>query len=80
AGLEFKDVVSEGASFETVPMLIGMLVAAVVGYFSLKLVGKIVRSGAFRYFGYYCFAIGLVTIGMGIYETVSGNLISSLIG
>lgn len=79
AGLEFKDALTVGVSFDWLPMLIGMLVAGAVGYLALKLVGRIVRSGAFRYFGFYCLAVGVIVIGLGIYEAVSGNLISAML-
>lgn len=42
--------------------LLGMLVAAVVGFFALNVVMRLVVSRYFKYFSFYCFGIGLVSI------------------
>jgi len=42
--------------------LLGMLVAAVAGYFSIRLVRYISRKGKFGWFSYYCGAAGLITL------------------
>ena len=41
--------------------LVGMAVAGVTGYFSIKLLQKIVVKG-FRGFAYYCWAVGGLTV------------------
>ena len=41
---------------------LGMIVAAVVGFFALMLVMKLVMSRYFKYFGFYCMALGVVSI------------------
>lgn len=43
--------------------LIGMVVAAVVGYLSIKTMLVIVRGKKFKYFSFYCFFIGAIAIG-----------------
>ncbi len=42
--------------------VIGMLVAAVTGYFALRLLIRLVQRNKYRYFAYYCFIIGIVAI------------------
>ncbi|MBH1942280.1 undecaprenyl-diphosphate phosphatase [Mobilitalea sibirica] len=42
--------------------IVGTLVAAVVGYISIKTMLVIVRGKKFKYFAYYCFAIGLIAL------------------
>ncbi len=57
------DAISAGVDFSNLPMyLVGMVVAAVVGYIALTLVKNIVSSGGFAVFSYYCFFAGIVTI------------------
>jgi len=41
---------------------VGMLVAAFVGYFSIKVLMNVVRRKKFKIFAYYCFSIGFVAI------------------
>ena len=40
----------------------GMITAAVVGYISIRFLLQIVRNRKMRYFGYYCFAVGILAI------------------
>jgi undecaprenyl-diphosphatase len=44
------------------PVLVGMIVSIVVGYFSLKLLLKIVLRNKFWLFGFYCMILGLILI------------------
>lgn len=62
--LEIADVVKEGSfNVELVPMyLVGMLVAGVVGYFSIQLVNVLSDKGKFGKFAYYCWTVGLVSL------------------
>lgn len=64
---EIFDAVGSGAvaaatSTEIWAVVIGTVVAAVVGFFAIKLVGAAVRSKKFVYFGYYCLAAGLAVL------------------
>lgn len=59
--LEIKDVAGEGIADELMPKyLLGMIVAGVVGYFSIRLVNLLAAKGKFGAFAYYCWAAGLV--------------------
>ena len=42
--------------------LLGMAVASVVGYFSIKLVNLLASKGKFGAFAYYCWAAGIVSL------------------
>lgn len=42
--------------------LVGMVIAGVVGYASIKLLQKIVDKGKFGGFAYYCWAVGLIAV------------------
>jgi undecaprenyl-diphosphatase len=44
-----------------VPLAVGFLVSALVGFLALRLLMRIVRRGHFYYFAPYCWAIGILT-------------------
>lgn len=61
--LEVKDVFGvEGGLAEGVlpKYLLGMVIAGVVGYFSIRLVNLLASKGKFGAFAYYCWAAGLI--------------------
>ena len=63
--LELIDVVKTPGELDTelVPMyLLGMAIACVVGYFSIKLVNLLANKGKFGAFAYYCWAAGLLAL------------------
>ncbi len=60
--VEFKDAVETGAELEILPTIIGVLVAAVVGVACIKLLQWILKKDMWKYFGFYCFAVGIFTI------------------
>lgn len=62
--LTLADVISEGGVAEGVwgYYIVGMLVAMVSGYLSLRLVKYISQKGKFGYFAYYCWIVGVATI------------------
>lgn len=61
--LEVLDVAEAGLDTSLLPMyLTGMLVAGVVGYFSIKLVKLLADKGKFGAFAYYCWAAGAVSL------------------
>ncbi len=58
--LEFKDVKSVDVSI--IAVLLGVLVAFIVGYISIKFLLGIVVRGHFSRFAYYCWAVGVLGI------------------
>lgn len=42
--------------------ILGMFIATVIGFFALKITMKMVVSKYFKYFSFYCFAIGVISI------------------
>ena len=65
--LEFKDAVELGIPTEQMPVyLVGVAVAAVVGYFAIRLVNLLADKGKFGKFSYYCWAVGLGSLIAGI--------------
>ena len=64
----FFDAVRAGINWKLIPVyLIGMAVAAVTGYFAIRLVKKLVDSNKFGKFAYYCWAIGAVALVVSIF-------------
>ncbi|HNX14160.1 MAG TPA: undecaprenyl-diphosphate phosphatase [Oscillospiraceae bacterium] len=78
--LELKDAVQGNIDVNITAVLIGIAIAAAVGFFAIKLLAKTVRSGAFKYFGWYCTLIGVLVIAAGIAEKVSGQPLGALLG
>ena len=63
--LEVKDVLEMEGGFASglLPKyLVGMAVAGVVGYFSIRLVNLLAAKGKFGAFAYYCWAAGIVAL------------------
>ena len=61
--LKVIDVAKEGVDTALLPIyLVGMVVAGVVGYFSIRLVNMLAQKNKFGRFAYYCWAMGLIAI------------------
>lgn len=66
--LTLKDVIEEGGIDTTLlPVyLVGMVVAAVVGYFAIRLVNLLADKGKFGAFAWYCWAAGAASLTASI--------------
>lgn len=61
--LSLKDALGGEVIWKDVPVyLLGVLVAAVVGYACIRLLKMIAAKGKFGAFAYYCWAVGLLTV------------------
>ena len=60
--LEFKETLESGIKIEFIPTLIGMLIAAITGFLSIKLFKWLVSSNKLWVFSIYTFVLGLVII------------------
>ncbi len=61
--LETTDAVKAGIDMTMIPVyLVGMVVAAVSGYFAIRLVNLLADKGKFGKFAYYCWAVGLIAV------------------
>lgn len=64
--LELKDAVEAGVDPNLIPYcVVGVLVAAVVGLFAIKLVNLLAAKGKFGAFAYYCWIVGLGSLLAG---------------
>ncbi len=63
AVLEIRDVIAEPFEMGQIGIYaVGTVFAAVVGYICIKTMLVIVRNKKFKYFAYYCFAVGIIAI------------------
>ena len=73
--LEIKDAFESGTEIDIPLLLIGFVVAAAVGVLSIKLVSLVTKKNKFKWFGVYVLILGLLCVGAGVYETMTGNVI-----
>jgi len=65
--VEVYSAIKAGINFTLFPIyLIGFVVAAVVGFFAIQLIRRLMAKGVFGYFAYYCWGVGLLTIILAI--------------
>lgn len=61
--LKILDIMEEGWDTELLPIyLSGMVVAFIVGIFSIQLVKLLAKKGKFGAFAYYCWAVGIMSL------------------
>ena len=61
--LELKDVSDAAIEVGTaISYFVGMVVAAVVGYFAIRVMIGVVRRKRYLYFSIYCLVIGLIAV------------------
>ena len=65
--VEFKDAFEGTVTVEIVPMVIGFVVSAIVGYFSIKMINWLMKSDKFGVFAYYTLIVGIATLGIGFF-------------
>jgi undecaprenyl pyrophosphate phosphatase UppP len=49
---------------------VGVFTSAVVGVFSISLLKFIIKKNKFKYFGFYCVSLGVITTIIAIVETL----------
>ncbi len=60
--LELYRLLMQGGAIDASPMLIGIAVSAIAGYFAIKLLLKIMEKGKISWFSFYCLVIGIIGI------------------
>lgn len=71
AGLiEFIDAMQTPTFIPVFPLIVGVLTSAVVGIFSISLLKFLFKKNKFKYFGFYCVSLGVVTTIIGIIEAL----------
>lgn len=74
---EIKDAAQEGLTV-TVPMIVGMVAALVVGIATIKLLTWLVKTDRFGIFAYYTLILGVIVLIIGIIEHIAGDNIVTL--
>jgi undecaprenyl-diphosphatase len=65
--VKMKDISAMADTGSIGPYLIGALTAAVTGFVAIKIVMNMVRNGRIAIFSYYCWIVGLFSIGAYFY-------------
>jgi len=61
--LELKDIGDAAITgLDLVGWILGMIFACIIGFFAIHFTTKIVANRYFKYFAYYCFAMGVISI------------------
>jgi len=61
--VELFSAIRKGINFSLIPIyLVGAIVAAIVGFFAIQLIRRLMSKGSFANFAYYCWAVGVLTI------------------
>ncbi len=63
-------------SIGALPLAVSFVVSAIAGYLAIKLIKLLVVSDKFRIFAYYTLILGIIVLGIGIYEAATGNIVS----
>jgi len=58
--MQFKDTPLNSVDWGTI--VLGFIVAALVGFISLNNLGRIIQKGKLYYFSFYCFTLGLICL------------------
>ena len=62
--VEFKSAIEVDEIVPVFPLIVGVLAAAVVGVFAIKLLQILMKKDLFKYFGFYCLALGFITTNL----------------
>ncbi len=59
--VEFKGAMETDIIVPVFPLIVGVITSAVVGVFAIKLLQILMKKDLFKYFGFYCLALGFIT-------------------
>lgn len=75
--LEFAQGAGQPAAISTMAIIAGVVTATVFGLLAIFMVRWLVKTDKLVYFAYYTFALGIITVGLGIFEHLSGHVLQS---
>lgn len=70
--VEFKDALKSEEIIPVAPLAVGVVTSAVVGLFAIRLLQYLLKKNKFKYFGYYCAALGVIVTVIGVVEKIMG--------
>ncbi|MFA9380917.1 MAG: undecaprenyl-diphosphate phosphatase [Acetanaerobacterium sp.] len=76
---EVGDALQQNMVFDWAPILVGIAVSAVVGFFAIKLIAWMVKTDKLMVFSYYTLTLGIIVIAIGIFENMVGMNFSDYI-
>lgn len=71
--MEVKEAIDTGVEMNIPVLAVGFIVSGIVGFFSIKLVKLLAKKDKFKIFAIYTLVLGLLCIGLGLYENISGD-------
>lgn len=72
---DLTDSAAEELKANLVPLAVSFVISAIAGYLAIRLIKAMVVNDKFRVFAWYTLVLGVVVIGMGLYENISGTRI-----
>ncbi len=63
---EGKDAIAVGINVEIMPLIFGVIAALISGIAAIKFIEWLIKKDRYNLFGYYCGALGILTIILGI--------------
>ncbi len=78
--LELGDAVQSELELNWIALGIGFVISAVVGFLAIKLVAWLLKKDRFKIFGFYTLLLGIACVAGGMWEHITGNTISALLG
>lgn len=58
--VKFKDAMEADVIIPVIPLVVGVIASAVTGVFAIKILQIMIKKDLFKYFGYYCLALGFI--------------------
>lgn len=77
--MELKDVASGGLGMPVSTVLIGMGVALLFGLLAIRMVQWLVVGERFKIFAWYTLVLGVLVIGIGIFERLTDHMVQGII-
>ena len=71
--LQVKDAVAEKTTIEVLPLLLGVIISAIVGFFAIKLLKLILKKDRLNIFAIYCLILGIGCIVVAAIESTTGS-------
>ncbi|MDE6732020.1 MAG: undecaprenyl-diphosphate phosphatase [Oscillospiraceae bacterium] len=78
--LEIGDALRSDMELNWLLLGVGFIIAAVVGFFAIRLVKWLLEKDRFKIFGTYTAVLGILCIVGGIWENITGNALSAFFG
>ncbi len=72
SALQFKDLRGAETNIDILPLIVGFIISAVVGFLAIKLVQWLIKSDRFKIFAVYTLILGIVVIIIGVIEKIYG--------